>query len=132
VRLATSGWRDNATAKKASSFANLFAAAEDATTAMEAEREFARHWFPEYEHNEIQEIDATDIGDQSWAVQGGTDAAGFVEIAGHETTPPSPSLSPVTRASPVSPTPLAAGRKRLTQPPVRPPTSPGVLASSGR
>src|SRR5262245_45364599 len=53
VRLATSSWWDNARAKKASSFANLFASAEDARTAMEAEREFAGKWFPEFEHNEI-------------------------------------------------------------------------------
>ena len=80
VRGATSSWWDTPTSKKASSFANLFPSAENAGLAMDAEREFARHWFPEFEHNEIHEIDANGIGDQSWAVQWGTDDDGFVAI----------------------------------------------------
>ena len=47
---------------------------------MEAEHEFARHWFPEFEQQEIHDIGAEGIGEQSWAVRGGTDNAGFVEI----------------------------------------------------
>ena len=78
VRLATSSWFDGV--KKASSFANLVATPADARSAMEAEREFARHWFPEFEHQEIRDIEAEGIGEQSWAVRGGTDDAGFVEI----------------------------------------------------
>ena len=78
VRLATSSWFDGV--KKASSFANLVATPADARSAMEAEREFARHWFPEFEQQEIRDIEAEGIGEQSWAVRGGTDDAGFVEI----------------------------------------------------
>jgi hypothetical protein len=50
-------------------------------TALDAENEFAHHWFPEFEHQEIHEIEAGGIGEQSWAVRGGTDDAGFVEIS---------------------------------------------------
>lgn len=80
VRAATSDWWDNATGKKASSFANLVASEGDAARAMEAEHQFARHWFPEFEHQEIREIDADGIGQDSWAVQGGGVEGGFVEI----------------------------------------------------
>jgi hypothetical protein len=80
VAAATSSWWDTEDGKKASSFANLVATADDATRAMEAERDFARRWFPEFEHWEIREIDADGIGEQQWAVQGGTDETGFVEI----------------------------------------------------
>ena len=44
------------------------------------EKEFAHLWFPEFEHQEIREIEADGIGEESWAVRGGTDDAGFVEI----------------------------------------------------
>ena len=47
---------------------------------LEAEKEFAHHWFPEFEHQEIREIEADGIGEESWAVRGGTDDSGFVEI----------------------------------------------------
>ena len=80
VKGATSSWWDTANMKKASSFASLVATREAAKTAMEADHEFARQWFPEFEHHEIDEIDADGIGEQSWAVRGGTDDAGFVEI----------------------------------------------------
>jgi hypothetical protein len=53
---------------------------ETATAALEAENEFAHHWFPEFEHQEIREIEADGIGEESWAVRGGTDSSGFVEI----------------------------------------------------
>ena len=77
---ATSSWFDTANLKKASSFAYLVATPETARTALDAENEFAHHWFPEFERQEIHEIEAGGIGEQSWAVRGGTDDAGFVEI----------------------------------------------------
>jgi hypothetical protein len=80
VRTATSSWWDYANAKKASSFAYLVTTPDTARAALEAEKEFARHWFPEFEHQEIREIDADGIGEESWAVRGGTDESGFVEI----------------------------------------------------
>ena len=80
VRAATSSWWDNANVKKASSFAYLVATPDTARAALEAEKEFAHHWFPEFEHQEIREIEADGIGEESWAVRGGTDDAGFVEI----------------------------------------------------
>jgi hypothetical protein len=80
VRAAMSSWFDTANMKKASSFAYLVATPEKARTAMDAENEFAHRWFPEFEHQEIHEIEAGGIGEQSWAVRGGTDDAGFVEI----------------------------------------------------
>ena len=36
--------------------------------------------YPEFAHHEIREIEADGIGEESWAVRGGTDDAGFVEI----------------------------------------------------
>jgi hypothetical protein len=80
VMRATSSWWDTTNRKKASSFANLVATPKEAKAAMEADREFARKWFPEFEHQEIREVDADGIGEESWAVRGGTDDAGFVEI----------------------------------------------------
>ena len=80
VRAAMSSWFDTANMKKASSFAYLVAAPEAAKAAMDAENEFAHHWFPEFEHQEIREIEAEGIGEESWAVRGGTDDSGFVEI----------------------------------------------------
>ena len=80
MKAATSSWWDNANAKKASSFANLVATPEAAKAALEAENGFAHHWFPEFEHQKIREIEADGIGEESWAVRGGTDDAGFVEI----------------------------------------------------
>ncbi len=80
VKAATSSWWDNANVKKASSFANLVATPEAATAALEAENDFAHHWFPEFEHQEIRDIEADGIGEESWAVRGGTDDSGFVEI----------------------------------------------------
>ena len=80
VKAARSSWWDNADVKKASSFANLVATAETAAAALEAEKEFAHHWFPEFEHQPIREIEADGIGEESWAVRGGADDAGFVEI----------------------------------------------------
>ena len=80
VKAATSSWWDYAGGKKASSFANLVATPEAATAALEAENEFAHHWFPEFEHAEIRDIDADGIGEESWAVQGGGVNGGFVEI----------------------------------------------------
>ena len=80
VKAATSSWWDYANVKKASSFANLVATPETATAALEAENEFAHHWFPEFEHQEIRDIDADGIGEESWAVQGGGVEGGFVEI----------------------------------------------------
>jgi hypothetical protein len=80
VKAATSDWWDDEEGKKASSFANLVATPEGASKAMEADHEFARHWFPDFEHQQIREIDADGIGEQSWAVAGGSDTAGFVEI----------------------------------------------------
>lgn len=80
VRAAMSSWFDTANMKKASSFAYLVATPEAAKAAMDAENEFAHHWFPEFEHQGIREIDADGIGEESWAVRGGTDASGFVEI----------------------------------------------------
>src|SRR5262245_21169253 len=32
--------------------------------------EFARRWFPEFEHEEVNEIHADGVGEQRWAVQG--------------------------------------------------------------
>ena len=80
VKAATSSWWDYANVKKASSFAYLVATRDTARAALEAEKEFAHHWFPEVEHQEIREIEADGIGEESWAVRGGTDDAGFVEI----------------------------------------------------
>jgi hypothetical protein len=80
VKTATSSWWDYANAKKASSFAYLVATRDTARAALEAEKEFAHHWFPEFEHQEIRELDAVGIGEESGAVRGGTDDAGFVEI----------------------------------------------------
>jgi hypothetical protein len=80
VRTATSSWWDEPAVKKASSFAYLVATPDTANDALEAEKAFAHHWFPEFEHQEIREIDADGIGEESWAVRGGTDDAGFVEI----------------------------------------------------
>ena len=80
VKAATSSWWDYANVKKASSFAYLVATRDTARAALEAEKEFAHHWFPEFEHQEIREIEADGIGEESWAVRGGTDDAGFVEI----------------------------------------------------
>jgi hypothetical protein len=80
VRAATSSWFDTAHMQKASSFAYLVATPEKARAAMDAESEFAHHWFPEFEHQETRDIDADGIGEESWAVRGGTDDSGFVEI----------------------------------------------------
>jgi len=80
VKAATSSWWDYANVKKASSFAYLVATGDTARAALEAEKEFAHHWFPEFEHQEIREIEADGIGEESWGVRGGTDDAGFVEI----------------------------------------------------
>jgi len=80
VKAATSSWWDYANVKKASSFAYLVATRDAARAALEAEKEFAHHWFPEFEHQEIRENEADGIGEESWAVRGGTDDAGFVEI----------------------------------------------------
>jgi hypothetical protein len=80
VKAATSSWWDNANVKKASSFANLVATPEAGKAALEAENEFAHKWFPEFEHQEIREIKADGTGEESWAVRGGTDDSGFVEI----------------------------------------------------
>ena len=80
VKAATSSWWDNANVRKASSFGYLVATPEKAKAAMAAEKEFAHHWFPEFEHQEIREIEADGIGEESWAVRGGTDDSGFVEI----------------------------------------------------
>lgn len=80
VKSATSSWFDGANGKKASSFANLVASPAEATSALDAEHDFARRWFPEFEHQEIRAIEADGIGEQSWAVRGGDDDAGFVEI----------------------------------------------------
>jgi len=80
VKAASSSWWDNADAKKASSFAYLVATSDKARAALEAEKEFAHHWFPEFEHQEIRDVDAAGIGEESWAVRGGTDDSGFVEI----------------------------------------------------
>jgi hypothetical protein len=80
VKAATSSWWDYANVKKASSFAYLVATPDTARAALEAEKEFAHHWFPEFEHQEIREIEADGIGEESWAVRGGTDDSGFVEI----------------------------------------------------
>ena len=80
VKGATSSWWDDPNGKKASSFASLVATPETAATALEADHEFARQWFTEFEHHEIDEIEAEGIGEESWAVRGGTDDAGFVEI----------------------------------------------------
>jgi hypothetical protein len=80
VKLATSSWFDGEHGKKASSFANLVVTPARARSAMEAEHEFARHWFPEFEHHEIRDIEADGIGELSWAVRGGIGTAGFVEI----------------------------------------------------
>jgi hypothetical protein len=80
VKAATSSWFDTANVKKASSFANLVATPEAARAALEAENEFAHHLFPEFEHQEIRDIEADGIGEESWAVRGGTDDSGFVEI----------------------------------------------------
>ena len=80
VRTATSSWWDYVNVKKASSFVYLVATPDTARAALEAEKELAHHWFPEFEHQEIREIEADGIGEESWAVRGGTDDAGFVEI----------------------------------------------------
>ena len=80
VKAATSSWWDYANVKKASSFAYLVATGDTARAALEAEKEFAHHWFPEFEHQEIREVEADGIGEESWGVRGGTDDAGFVEI----------------------------------------------------
>ena len=80
VKAATSSWFDTANGRKASSFAYLVATPETAIAALDAEKEFAHHWFPEFEHQEIREIEADGIGEESWAVRGGTDDSGFVEI----------------------------------------------------
>ncbi|MET0887445.1 MAG: hypothetical protein ABWX92_13455 [Mycetocola sp.] len=80
VKAATSSWWDNASVKKASSFANLVATPEAAKAALQAENNFAYHWFPEFEQQEIREIEADGIGEESWAVQGGGVEGGFVEI----------------------------------------------------
>jgi hypothetical protein len=80
VRSATSDWWDNEGGKKASSFATLFATSDGATKALAADREFARHWFQDFEHQQIREINADGIGAKSWAVQAGDSQRGFVEI----------------------------------------------------
>ncbi len=78
VKAATSSWFDST--KKASSFANLVTTSAGAAAALAAEYEFARRWFPEFESQQIRDVDAVDIGEQRWAVRGGGDDAGFVEI----------------------------------------------------
>ena len=78
VKAATSSWFDST--KKASSFANLVTTSKGAAAALAAEYEFASRWFPEFESQQIHDVDAEDIGEQRWAVRGGGDDAGFVEI----------------------------------------------------
>lgn len=80
VRAATSSWRDGAQAQKASSFANLLPTPEAARSVLEAERTFAHAWFPEIERVPVTELDADGLGETSWAVRGGADTSGFVEI----------------------------------------------------
>ena len=110
VKSATSSWFDGT--KKASSFANLVATPAEATSA-EAEREFARAWFPEFEHTK-RFATSERRASVSVAVRGGTDNAGFVEIGWRTATPSSPSTSPATRATPTSQMPPAAGPTRST------------------
>ena len=112
VRLATSSWFDGV--KKASSFANLVATPAEAMSVMEAEHDFARHWFPEFEHVEIRDVEADDIGEKSWACAAEQTAQPSSRSAGRGRTPSSPSTSPATRATPTSQMPLAAGLPRST------------------
>jgi hypothetical protein len=66
----------------AHSFATLFETREGAQDALGASRDFAADWYPEIERRPIRDVDAADgLGDKSWAVQGGRDEAGFVELA---------------------------------------------------
>ena len=77
-QLATSSWWDER--QKASSFANLLSTQAGAESAMNAEHEFARAWFPRFEQAAIREIDANGLGEQSWAVRSDRSDASFVEI----------------------------------------------------
>ena len=66
----------------AHSFATLFETREGAQDALGAARDFADGWYPEIEHRPIREVGTADgLGGRSWAVQGGTERAGFVELA---------------------------------------------------
>jgi hypothetical protein len=78
VRTAASSWWDDG--KKASSFADLYATAEGARSALEAGKTFADGWFSTVERRQFEELDLDGPGEARWAVRGETDASGFVEI----------------------------------------------------
>lgn len=78
VRTASSSWWDDG--KKASSFADLYATPEGARSALEAGRAFADEWFSTIERTPFDELDIDGPGEARWAVRGGPDGAGFVEI----------------------------------------------------
>jgi hypothetical protein len=72
------GWLDGA--RIAHSYATVFETREGARAALAAERDYTDDWYAEFEPREIREIAADGLGDENWAVQGGSSRAGVVEI----------------------------------------------------
>ena len=81
VTAAMSSWFDTANMQKASSFAYLVATPETARTATGRRERVRPPLVPAVRTpGRSYEIEAGGIGEQRWAVRGGTDDAGFVEI----------------------------------------------------
>jgi hypothetical protein len=72
------GWLDGA--RIAHSYATVFQTSEGARAALAAERDYTDDWYAAFEPREIREIAADSLGDESWAVQGGSSRAGVVEM----------------------------------------------------
>jgi hypothetical protein len=79
IRSETSTWRSPN--KKASSFATLFSQPEGARSGVAASNEFAHRWFRDVEHADIHDVSAGTLGEEAWAVRGGSPGAlEFVEF----------------------------------------------------
>jgi hypothetical protein len=72
------GWLDGS--RIAHSYATIFQAQEGARAALAAEYDYTDDWYAEYEPREIRRISADGLGDENWAVQGGSSRAGVIEI----------------------------------------------------
>ena len=80
LHAAESSWWDEG--QKASAFASVYATHEGARAALQAQRAFAKAWFPQVESVQVEDVDIGLLGDARWAVRGGfPPVSGFVEIA---------------------------------------------------
>jgi hypothetical protein len=72
------GWLDGLGI--AHSYATIFQSHEGAQAALAAEHDYTDGWYAEFEPREIRRISADGLGDENWAVQGGSSRAGVIEI----------------------------------------------------